>query len=397
MQYRSDPKSGNALSILGFGCMRFPRNLSQIDMNKTEKLVLKAIENGVNYFDTAYIYGGSEEALGTIVHKNNVRDRIFIATKLPHAKCQRYEDFDALFKTQLERLRTDYIDYYLIHNLSDTKSWQRLRELGIEKWIADNKASGKIRQIGFSFHGMYDEFLSLLDAYDWDFCQIQYNYVNTHYQAGTAGLQKAAEKGIPVMIMEPLLGGKLANGLPQKAINQFKAANTALSPAAWAFRWLWDQREVFVVLSGMNDDAQLSENLELADRSVSGMLSDEEHRLFESVTEAFRASYKIPCTGCNYCMPCPQGINIPACFSAYNMSYTVGFLSGLQQYITSTGASNPNANHSPGHCIKCGKCEKHCPQHIQIRASLTAVTKRMEPFWFNPAMKLFVRVREKSK
>ena len=393
MQYRTDPKSGNKLSILGFGCMRFPRSLNHIDLVKSEKLVLKAIENGVNYFDTAYVYGGSEEAFGTIIQKNNIRSKIFIATKLPLAKCQRYEDFDILFNTQLERLHTDYIDYYLMHNLSDMYNWNRLCEMGIEKWIAEKKKTGQIRQIGFSFHGTSAEFSALLDAYDWEFCQIQYNYVNTHYQAGTAGLKKAAEKGLPVIIMEPLLGGKLASGLPQKAVHIMKNANAALTPAAWALRWLWDQKEVSVVLSGMNDDAQLSENLELADKSKPDMLSSKENEIYTKVTDAFRDSYRIPCTGCNYCMPCPQNINIPACFSAYNMSYTVGLLSGMQQYLTSTGATNPNVSHLPSTCIKCGKCETHCPQHIQIRDSLGAVTKRMEPFWFRPALNLFIKLR----
>jgi predicted aldo/keto reductase-like oxidoreductase len=392
MQYRLDPKSGNKLSTLGFDCMRFPRVLSQIDMNRSEELVLKAIDSGVNYFDTAYVYSGSEEVLGAILHKNNVRSKVFIATKLPHGKCRRYEDFDALFGTQLERLKTDYIDYYLIHNLSEMKSWTRLCALGIEKWIEEKKTTGQIRQIGFSFHGDSDQFSSLIDAYDWDFCQIQYNYVNTHYQAGTAGLKKAAGKGLPVIIMEPLLGGKLANGLPQKAVKLFKSVNASLSPAAWALKWLWNQKEVTVVLSGMNDAAQLSENLETSNNATPGMLSGQEQDIFESVIESFRTSYKVPCTGCNYCMPCPQNINIPACFSAYNMSYAIGFLSGLQQYITSTGATNVKESRTPRSCVNCGKCEKHCPQHIQIRTALEDVTKRMEPFWFKPAMKILGKI-----
>lgn len=217
MQYRTDVKSGNELSIIGFGCMRFPRNLTKIDINRTERLITEAVKNGINYFDTAYIYGESEEVLGQIIHRNNLRNNIFLATKLPIGKCNVYNDFEALFQTQLERLCTNYIDYYLMHNLSDTKLWNGLCELGIEQWIEEKKASGQIKNIGFSFHGIHNEFIKLVDAYDWDFCQIQYNYINTNYQAGTAGLKKAAEKGLSVIIMEPLLGGKLANGLPKNA------------------------------------------------------------------------------------------------------------------------------------------------------------------------------------
>jgi predicted aldo/keto reductase-like oxidoreductase len=391
MQYRNDPKSGSKLSILGFGCMRFPRNLARIDMYKTEQLVVKAVEKGINYFDTAYIYGGSEDVLGQIIQKNNLRDKIFLATKLPLAKCRSHEDFDELFKTQLERLRTDYIDYYLLHNLTGTDMWEQLRGKGVEKWIEEKKASGKIRQIGFSFHGVHGEFLALLEAYNWDFCQIQYNYINTDYQAGTAGLKKAAEKGIPVIVMEPLLGGKLANALPKKALDTFRAADSSLPPAAWALRWLWNQKEVTVVLSGMNEDSQLTENINIAHSAKAGMLGAKENEVFKSVTEVFKASFKIPCTGCNYCMPCPQNVNIPACFSAYNISYTSGIITGFVQYLTSIGVSNPSKLHAAFQCIKCGACEKKCPQHIPVVKALGDVRKRMEPFWLRAGLRIFLK------
>jgi predicted aldo/keto reductase-like oxidoreductase len=386
MQYRTDVKSGSKLSILGFGCMRFPRN-----SNQTEQLILKAVHEGVNYFDTAFIYGVSEEVLGNIIQKNNLRNNIFLATKLPLAKCKNYEDFDSLFKTQLERLHTDYIDYYLMHNLSDTALWEKLCALGIEKWIKGKKASGQIKNIGFSFHGIHDEFLKIIDAYEWDFCQIQYNYINTNYQAGTAGLKRAAEKGLSVIIMEPLLGGKLANGLSKKAIDIFTKANSSLSPAGWALRWLWNQKEVTVVLSGMNEESQLRENIETAKNAIPNMLTADDIKIFDTVVEIIKETYKIPCTGCNYCMPCPHKVNIPACFAAYNVSYTVGFFSGISQYLNSVGALNPVSSFTASQCKKCGQCEKKCPQHIAIIKSLEKVVKRMEPFYIKVAMKLILK------
>jgi len=393
MQYRTDLKSGNKLSIMGFGCMRFTKNLTQIDLNKAEQLIVKAVQDGVNYFDTAYVYGGSEVALGQILVKNNLRDKIFLATKLPLGKCRKYDDFDVLFKTQLDRLHTDYIDYYLMHNLGDTNSWKRLCELGIEKWIIEKKESGQIKNVGFSFHEIHNEFLNLLDIYEWDFCQIQYNYINTDFQAGTAGLTKAARKGIPVIIMEPLLGGRLATGLPKKAVERFKAANGSLSPAAWALRWLWNQKEVTVVLSGMNEYSQLEENIETANDAMPGMLTSEEEKVFESVLNIINETYKIPCTGCNYCMPCPHNVNIPACFAAYNVSYTVGMISGMQQYVTSTGSMDPEKKYAASNCEECGACEKKCPQHIPIIQSLKTVRKKMEPFWLRPAVNLYLKFK----
>ncbi len=395
MQFRKDPKSGNELSVLGFGCMRFPRTLGIIDFKKTEDLILEAVKNGINYFDTAYLYAGSEETLGAILHKHKLRDKVYIATKLPHGKCRSYEDFDRLFSQQLEHLQTDYIDYYLIHNLSDMAIWEKLKDMGIESWINEKKAAGKIRQLGYSFHGMQKEFIGLLDAYDWDFCQIQYNYINVHHQAGMEGLKNAAARGLPVIVMEPLLGGRLASGLPKKALHVFKNMNKERSPAAWAFRWLWNQPEITLVLSGMNGMSQLQENIADANGSRSGMFSKEENALFDAVVDVFNESCRVPCTGCNYCMPCPQKVNIPGCFAAYNMSYSVGMFHGIIQYATSTAAFSQRS-YSPVLCVKCGKCEKLCPQHISIMNSLEDVKKRMEPFWFRLIRSGMTRSRAKK-
>ena len=387
MQYVTDPKTGNELSVLGFGCMRFP-----LDRAKTEKLIVAAVDAGVNYFDTAYIYGNSEATLGGILHKNGLRDKIYLATKLPHQKCRSYDDFDRIFQKQLELLKTDYIDYYLIHNLSDIPSWLRVCDVGLEKWIAEKKSDGQIRQIGFSFHGAQNGFMSLIDAYDWDFCQIQYNYLDENYQAGRAGLRKAHEKGMPVIIMEPLLGGKLATGLPPKAARLFREADTGRSAASWALRWLWDQPEVTVVLSGMNSMEQLDDNLKSAENAKHGMLSEDETKVFVPVIAALREAYKIPCTGCNYCMPCLNGVNIPGCFAAYNTSYAMGLIPGLAQYVTSTGVNHPEKQYRAGNCVDCGACEENCPQHIGIAKSLKTVKKRMEPFGFKAALWLVRKI-----
>jgi predicted aldo/keto reductase-like oxidoreductase len=394
MQYRADKKSGNKLSILGFGCMRFPKKgIAQIDAEKTETLILNAVKSGINYFDTAFTYGGSEEVLGQIIEKNNLRNKIFLATKLPLMKFRKYRDFNTFFNTQLDRLRTDFIDYYLLHNLSDMGLWKNLCEIGIEKWIDEKKKSGQICNIGFSFHGKQNEFFQLLEAYEWDFCQIQYNYINIHYQAGMAGLKKASEKGLSVFVMEPLLGGRLADGLPSKMVKIFRSINNTLSPAAWALRWLWNQKEVTLVLSGMNAELQLEENVDTANNSAADMLGKEEEAAYESVIKLFNTFFKIPCTGCNYCMPCPHSVNIPGCFMAYNVSRAVGMYAGVQQYMTSTGVNNPKTNYAASNCKQCGECEKHCPQNIQIKKSLKKVTKKLE----SPLVKLVVKTLDKLK
>ena len=390
MKYRIDPKSGNKLSALGFGGMRFPRGLNaKIDIDKSEKLVMSAIDRGVNYFDTGYVYAGSEQALGEILRRNNgAREKIFIATKLPHGQCKKYDDFDKFFNTQLKRLNTDHIDYYLMHNMSSATDWEKVQKLGIEQWLSEKKAGGHIRQVGFSFHGVQDEFMALLDMYDWDFCMIQYNYMNENYQAGRKGLQKAHEKGLPVMIMEALLGGKLAVGLPKKAEKLFADADRKMKPAEWALRWLWNHKEATVVLSGMNSMMQLDENIMAAESFEAGMVTDSETAVIAQVVEVFKESYKIPCTECNYCLPCPAQVNIPGSFTAYNFSFTSGFIAGMTLYATGIGATNPDRNFSARNCIKCGQCEKQCPQNIEIIKQFGKVTSRMEPFWFRVAMRV---------
>jgi predicted aldo/keto reductase-like oxidoreductase len=392
MQYRKDKKSGNELSVLGFGCMRFPRTLGVIDMKKTSAMIREAVDSGMNYFDTAWIYPGSEEALGAVLAEHGLREKVCIASKLPVIVCKRREDFDRYFAQSLERLKTDRIDYYLMHMLTDINSWERLKSWGIEDWIRQKKESGAVRQAGFSFHGSRDDFLAILDAYDWDFCQIQYNYSDENYQAGRRGLKAAAEKGIPVVIMEPLLGGRLVDSLPKAAKEVFKKADPDRSPAAWGLDWLWNQSEVTVILSGMGTMRQLKENLKLAEKARAGSLSAANLAVFDEVKKIFNQSRKVNCTGCAYCMPCPRQINIPGCFAAYNTSFAFSLIEGLKQYVTSTGATSATP-HMAGQCVKCRRCEQHCPQNIKISEALDGVRRRLEPFWLRAPLSLWRRLR----
>ena len=375
MNYRRD-KYGNKLSILGFGCMRFPMKAGRIDMAETEREILTAVEGGVNYFDTAYIYPGSEAALGEILERNGLRDRVYIATKLPHYLIKSREGVDKLFAEELRRLRTDHVDFYLMHMLTDTDTWERLKAMGIEEWIAEKKASGAIRQLGFSYHGNSDMFCKLLDAWDWDFCQIQYNYMDEHSQAGRRGLNHANGKGIPVVIMEPLRGGKLVSHLPEEAKRIFESYPVRHTPAQWAFRWLWNQPEVTVVLSGMNSDEMVRDNLRTASTVQVGELGPEEEAMLRQVVAAINSKMKVGCTGCGYCMPCPKNVDIPGTFAAYNRRYQERKFWGFMDYVICTLLrKNPTP---ASNCIGCGKCEKHCPQHLPIRQKLGEARKELE-------------------
>ena len=373
MQYRKD-RYGNPISVLGYGCMRFTQTAGKIDIAKTEKEILEAFHGGVNYFDTAYIYPGSEAALGEILARNGIREQVNIATKLPHYLLKKPEDLDHYFSEELRRLKTDHVDYYLMHMLTDTKTWQRLEGLGIVQWLAEKKASGQIRQVGFSYHGNSDMFCKLLDVYDWDFCQIQYNYLDENSQAGATGLHRAAEKGLPVIIMEPLRGGRLTNMLPASAKKII--AHTSLTPAQFAFRWLWDQKEVTCVLSGMNSLDMVKENLATAQVSHPDSLTPEDRGVYTKVVAAINENMKVGCTGCRYCMPCPKGVDIPGTFAAYNRMASDGYWKALTEYFMITGVRKDYTG--PGNCIGCGKCEQHCPQHLPIRQELKNARKALE-------------------
>jgi len=375
MNYRKD-KYGNDLSILGFGCMRLPMKLGRIDMDAAEAQIMAAIENGVNYFDTAYIYPGSEAALGEILEKNNARDRVNIATKLPHYLIRSREGLDKLFDEELKRLRTDHIDYYLMHMLADCATWERLKGLGIIEWLEEKKASGAIRQVGFSYHGNTDAFCALLDAYDWDFCLVQYNYMDEHSQAGRRGVQYAHSKGLPVMIMEPLRGGKLVSRLPEEAKKAFADHQPLRSPAQWAFRWLWNQKEITCVLSGMNSMEMVMDNIQTASSVSVGEMTEADEAMLTRVVKAINAKMKVGCTGCGYCMPCPKNVDIPGTFAAYNRRYSENRFWSFVEYAMCTALrKNPT---SASQCVGCGKCEMHCPQGIHIREELKNAQRELE-------------------
>ncbi|MDD6101606.1 MAG: aldo/keto reductase [Clostridiales bacterium] len=390
MQYRRD-KSGSDISILGYGCMRFTKKGTSIDMPKAEKEILEAVENGVNYFDTAYIYPGSEAALGEIVERNNLRSRIKIATKLPQYLIKNEKSIGKYFDEQLSRLRTDYIDYYLMHMLTDLAAWEKLCNIGIREWIDAKKKSGEIKNIGFSFHGNTENFLEILEAYDWDFCQIQYNYVDENTQAGRKGLERAYEKGIPVIIMEPLRGGKLVSMLPDSAKKIIHDYNPSKTPAYWAFGWLYNQPAVTCVLSGMNSVEMIRENCRVADEVFPDSFSGSDMAMIEKVKDEIKKKTKVGCTGCGYCMPCPKGIDIPTAFRCYNNMYTENKRSGRWEYVQCIGMNKNYADIRK--CVSCGKCIKHCPQSINIPEELKKAQKELIPLPYRIVIKVMRMVK----
>ena len=377
MEYKLDKRTGNELSVLGMGCMRLPRGVAGIDIPKTELMILTAFERGINYFDTAYAYGGSEEAIGEIFERNNLREHVHIATKLPHTKCKSIDDVERLFSTSLERLRTDYVDYYLIHNVVTADQWTRLVDLGIEEWIARKKESGAIRRIGFSFHGGMAEFRTLMESYDWDLVQIQYNYVNEHYQAGREGIELAASKGIPVVVMEPVKGGLLAD--PPQAVKDILDADMPNdSYATAALRFSASAPGVFTTLSGMNTIEQVQDNC--AAFSDFKPLNADEQNAIKRAQEAMAQSGIVPCTGCDYCAKvCPQGIGISGAMTALNYFINFGDPYAANYQLGFVVRFN-GGKKMPSECIQCGKCEEACPQGIKILDCFERIEKEIVPF-----------------
>ncbi len=385
MKYRKD-KHGEELSILGYGCMRFTSKGGRIDIAKAGKEIMLAIEKGVNYFDTAYIYPGSEAALGQILEENNVRDKVKIATKLPqYLVGNNPKALDRFFEEEKKRLRTSYVDYYLMHHLTDISAWNKLKAVGAREWLESKKESGEIRNIGFSYHGDTEGFIEILNDYDWDFCQIQYNYMDENTQAGKEGLKAAASKGVPVVIMEPLRGGKLVE-LTDSAKKMIAADPRGRTPAEWAFRWLYNQPEVTVVLSGMNSEAMVTENCRVASEAEAGGFTEEDYALIERIKEELYKATKVNCTGCRYCMPCPRGVDIPGVFRCYNHMYTEGKSSGRTEFIQSIALQDKPG--LPSLCVGCGKCEKHCPQSLPIIKSLKEADKALRPLPYKVAAKV---------
>lgn len=381
MLYRTMPKNGDKLSILGFGCMRLPMAEGKIDEARAIAQIRGVIDNGVNYVDTAWPYhGGESEPLLGKALKDGYRERVKIATKLPTWLINSRADMDRYLNAQLERLGTDHIDYYLVHAL-DGGSWDSIAALGIGEFLDQAKKDGRIVNAGFSFHGLAEDFKRIVDGYPWVFCQIQYNFLDQQYQAGTAGLKYAAAKGLGVVIMEPLRGGNLGlPAAPPAVADIWNEATTKRSPVEWALRWVWNHPEVTVVLSGMNEEAHIEQNLAIAGEAKAGSLTSEELDLVDRAARKYQELMQVGCTGCAYCMPCPMGVKIPNCFDFYNKMHLFGNVEESKfLYIAFVGGLP--SNDEPGfasQCVACGECQEKCPQHIAIPEVLEKVVAAME-------------------
>ncbi|NLY82147.1 MAG: aldo/keto reductase [Clostridiales bacterium] len=376
MKYRKLGNNNDLISVIGYGTMRFPvlnKDPSKIDESTAIEQLRYGIDSGINYIDTAYGYhmGNSEIVVGKAL-KDGYREKVFLADKLPTWLIKEPSDMDKYLDEQLEKLDTDYIDFYLIHTL-DRKKWDNCLNNGLFEFIDRAKKSGKIKQIGFSFHDEISVFKEIIDKYSWDFCQIQLNLMDEDFQAGLEGLKYAGKNNIDVIIMEPLRGGTLANNVPENIDKIWKSLGKNRTAAAWAFHYLWDYKEVSTVLSGMNSLKQIDENVAEASDSEVNSLTKEEHEAMSAVKEIYKSRKLIDCTKCNYCMPCPNGVDIPGCFEVYNDANIYNNLEYYKDQYDGFISEEEKASN----CIECGLCEEACPQHLPIMELLKKVDSKL--------------------
>ncbi|MCW4001443.1 MAG: aldo/keto reductase [Candidatus Bathyarchaeota archaeon] len=378
MQYRIVPKNGDKLSVLGFGCMRLPMKGQAIDEEAAIKQIRLAIDHGVNYVDTAPPYhdGESETLVGKAL-QDGYRGKVKVATKLTPFMLHKPQDMEKMLNTSLRKLQTDHIDYYLLHAL-EAESWRKLQGFGAIRFLEKAKAEGKIVNMAFSFHGSLPTFKEIIDANDWAMCQIQYNYLDEKLQAGTEGMMYATAQKLAVAVMEPLRGGNLATQLPASAKAFYQKAPVKRTPAEWALRWVWNHPEVTVVLSGMNETRQILENVAVAENALPHSLTPQDLAAVKGAAEAYREMLKVPCTGCQYCMPCINGVDIPRNFQALNEYY----LSGDEQqaramYATFLMGALTGVRVDASLCKQCQQCVERCPQHINIPEKLKEVANEL--------------------
>ena len=387
-------KNGDELFPLGLGAMRLPTKNNSIDREVAMEYILYAIDNGVNYIDTAYAYHGgeSESFLGEILNLTDeygvkYRDKVKLSTKLPSWMVRSREDMDAFLNQQLRKLQTDAIDYYYVHSV-DLSTILRLKGLGLYEFLEKAKSEGKIKNIGFSYHGSPNEFNELIDDFNWDMVLVQYNYLDVNAQAGIRGIEYAYESDIAVFVMEPLKGGLLAGELPKEVSDLFDSVDSNKSSVDWALSWVFNQKEITCVLSGMGSLEQIKENMDIAKRVEVDSLSDEELDILDRAQGIFNSMMKINCTGCGYCLPCPKGVNIPDCFNVYNEKYLFnkkmfGIIphAMVNYYMVVGGITNKQS--SAGLCNHCGRCKRLCPQSLDIPNELDRVKSEFELFGFN--------------
>ncbi len=384
------PKNGDKLSILGLGAMRLPEKDGTIDYEKATALLHHAIDNGINYIDTSWTYHKeqSETFVGNALAEG-YREKVSLATKMPHWLIRNRKDMDRFLEIQLKKLRTDHIDYYLLHALNEG-GWKKIKDIDVLEFLDTAKKDGRIKNAGFSFHNNEEVFKEIIDSYDWDICQIQYNFLDEDTQAGTEGLKYAVEKGIAVIVMEPLRGGNLVRNIPPEVSEIWNESNLKRTPAEWGLRWVWNHPEVTVVLSGMNEISQIDENIRTASEAYPNSLTKRELDTIQRVAENYRKLMIIPCTGCRYCMPCPAGVDIPGCFELYNnMNIFKSRDDYDPQYMYLIHHMGILGNRtSASLCINCGRCKEHCPQHIDIPKKMDEIEAQFE----RPVTKFKVRV-----